>query len=387
MEYRVIEMMELCDHCLGRIFATLGHGMTNDERGKAIRVMVAMDEGLNLKDLYPGRCYLCNNIFDKIEHLANIVVKSLEGYEYSTFLIGTRIERDLLDRERILHEKYGNMGEDIGNELSREIGKAVYRITGKDVSLTEPDITVIVDPEYEHAEIHPKPIFIYGRYRKLERGIPQTRWIHGEGKSVEEYIGDVANSQFMGEKYYLHGAGREDVDVLMLGNGRPFVLEIKAPRKRNVDLQSLQDEINRVCSGKVEVSDLRYAGRETVREIKGMASRKVYILRIELENEMKKDDLEEKLKQLEGKVIYQRTPWREMRRRPDRVREKKVHSIRLVSLSGRIAEIEITADAGTYIKELAHGDEGRTSPSISEILNQKIKIESLDVVKILDRED
>ncbi|MEM4312691.1 MAG: hypothetical protein QXH95_01395 [Thermoplasmata archaeon] len=90
---------------------------------------------------------------------------------------------------------------------------------------------------------------------------------------------------------------------------------------------------------------------------------------------------------MEGKVIYQRTPFRERKRRADRIREKKIHSIKLISINGKKLEIEITADAGTYIKEFAHGDNGRTKPSISEILNQKVKIESLDVVKIIDRED
>ncbi|MGC9138357.1 MAG: tRNA pseudouridine(54/55) synthase Pus10 [Thermoplasmata archaeon] len=387
MELEIGEIKELCDHCLGRLFASLGHGLTNEERGKAIRVIYAMDHDLNISDLYPDKCELCNNIFDKIEHFADIVIKAIEGYEFNTFLIGTRNSREIVERDRIMLEKYGNRGEDIGNELSREIGKAVYKRIGKDVSFNDPDITIVVDTEYEYAEVLPKPIFIYGRYRKLERGIPQTRWIHGEGKSVEEYIGDVANSYFLGEKYYLHGAGREDVDVLMLGDGRPFVLEIKSPRKRNIDLSMLQEEINRSCSGKVEVLDLKYVKRDMVKKIKSMESRKVYMLRIELEREMNFEDLENRLKQLEGKVIYQRTPWRERHRRPDRVREKRIHSIRLVSLDGRHAEIEIISDAGTYIKELAHGDNGRTRPSISEMLDQKIKIERLDVVKILDRED
>jgi tRNA pseudouridine synthase 10 len=387
MQFEIDEIKELCDHCLGRLYASLGHGLTNEERGKAIRVIYAMEKNLNLKDLYPERCSLCNNIFEKVDHFAEIVIRAIEGYEFDTFLIGIRNNKEIIEKEKGLMEKYGNLGEDIGNELSREIGKAVYLKIGKDVSLTEPDITIIVDTDYESADVYPKPIFIYGRYRKLERGIPQTRWIHGKGMSVEEYIGEVANSYFKGEKYYLHGAGREDVDVLMLGNGRPFVLEIKSPKRRNIDLKDLQERINNEYKGKIEVEGLTYVKREMVKRIKGMESKKVYVLRIELEREMEFKDLEYKIKGLEGKIIYQRTPWRERNRRPDRIRHKRIYSVRLISLKGTHAEIEITADAGTYIKELAHGDNGRTSPSISELLDQKIKIESLDVVKILDRED
>ncbi|PIU59874.1 tRNA pseudouridine(54/55) synthase Pus10, partial [Candidatus Bathyarchaeota archaeon CG07_land_8_20_14_0_80_47_9] len=34
---RMLEKHPLCDHCLGRQFALLGHGMGNDDRGKAIK--------------------------------------------------------------------------------------------------------------------------------------------------------------------------------------------------------------------------------------------------------------------------------------------------------------------------------------------------------------
>ncbi|MGC8992323.1 MAG: tRNA pseudouridine(54/55) synthase Pus10, partial [Thermoplasmata archaeon] len=49
--------------------------------------------------------------------------------------------------------------------------------------------------------------------------------------------------------------------------------------------------------------------------------------------------------------------------------------------------LEIETDPGTYVKEFVHGDNGRTNPSISSILDQKIKIIRLDVVKILEPEE
>jgi tRNA pseudouridine synthase 10 len=33
------------------------------------------------------------------------------------------------------------------------------------------------------------------------------------------------------DEYYLHAAGREDIDVRMLGTGRPFVFEFVNPRR------------------------------------------------------------------------------------------------------------------------------------------------------------
>jgi tRNA pseudouridine synthase 10 len=45
-------------------------------------------------------------------------------------------------------------------------------------------------------------------------------------------------------------------------------------------------------------------------------------------------------------------------------------------------ELQITGESGLYIKELISGDEGRTEPNISELLDNKVKKISLDVIKI-----
>lgn len=75
-----------------------------------------------------------------------------------------------------------------------------------------------------------EPVYLQGRYLKFQRGLSQTPWVldgvrMGES-SVEESIGDIALPYFRGSSYKFHTAGREDVDVRMLGNGRPFILEV-----------------------------------------------------------------------------------------------------------------------------------------------------------------
>lgn len=44
--------------------------------------------------------------------------------------------------------------------------------------------------------------------------------------------------------------------------------------------------------------------------------------------------------------------------------------------------LDITTQAGAYIKELIHGEFGRTIPSISSIIAQDIDIIALDVIAI-----
>lgn len=40
---KMLEKYPLCDHCLGRQFAMLGHGVENDERGRAIKLVLAFE--------------------------------------------------------------------------------------------------------------------------------------------------------------------------------------------------------------------------------------------------------------------------------------------------------------------------------------------------------
>lgn len=48
----------------------------------------------------------------------------------------------------------------------------------------------------------------------------------------------------------------------------------------------------------------------------------------------------------------------------------------------KVIVLDIATQAGTYVKELIHGDFGRTSPSISSIIGQEIDIIALDVTAI-----
>ena len=44
--------------------------------------------------------------------------------------------------------------------------------------------------------------------------------------------------------------------------------------------------------------------------------------------------------------------------------------------------LDFVTQAGTYIKELVHGEFARTEPSISSLINKDIDIISLDVMNI-----
>jgi tRNA pseudouridine synthase 10 len=64
-------------------------------------------------------------------------------------------------------------------------------------------------------------------------------------------------------------------------------------------------------------------------------------------------------------------------------REKYIYDVNVKKLSLKKAEMKIRCQGGLYVKELVTGDEGRTVPSVSEILNNKAKPMKLDVLSVI----
>ncbi len=397
---RALEEHELCDRCLGRLFGKLGHGLTNEERGRAVREHLAREKGADT-------CWLCEGIFDSLEELADAVTEKTAGIEFDTFLVGTRLTPYTTNREEELWAEAGiTHGELLKSEFNRELGKILSARWGKQVEFGRPDIVVLAEPEYGNVEVEINSLFIYGRYRKLVRGIPQTHWpcrhCHGKGcehcnwtgkmyqTSVEEIVAAPVMEEMKASGEHFHGMGREDIDAVMLGTGRPFVLEVLEPKVRHVDLSALEERINSAASGKVEVSGLRYAEKGEVARIKQLAPPKTYRVSVSFAEPVDIERLKKGIAVLRGAEISQQTPKRVLHRRADRVRRRKVMEIEVLdpSESGAItsAEIEVKAQSGTYIKELMHGDGGRTVPSLAELLGVPVTVESLDVIHIHDAE-
>ena len=384
-----LDVPYMCDSCLGRQFGQLLTGMTNRERGHALRIMLAMMadaeskqseqvSGISMRNgssARPGTCWVCHGIMDRINKIAKKVAKSIK-VEYDTFVIGIRLSSELLEAEEKLWEMVGvEYCEPIKKELSREIGKAVESISGKKFSQT-PDVEAIVNLENMSIEVNVKPVFVYGEYQKLVRGISQTRW-EKYSNSVEKIIGQPFKTAFRSADYKLHAAGREDVDARCLG-WRPFVLELISPRKRRADLRKLMERIN--ASGKVRVKKLRYSDAKEMRELKAERFLKEYVAVVETERPVSRADLR-KLKSLEGKTIRQRTPLRVIHRRADKLRKRKILKISATPIDSHHFRLRVAAEAGTYIKELISGDRKRTSPSVSSIIGPAV-CKELDVVRI-----
>ncbi len=383
----------LCDRCLGRMFGKLGECMTNDVRGRMIREALA-ENGIEAP--VEEFCPLCENVFDMVGRFAEAAAEKVNEVESENFLIGTKVEPEIAKREKDIVAEHGlENAEGIKSELNREIGKIAILSIRRPVEFKNPQVVACVDTRFAEVELDIAPLFIAGRYNKFSREIPQTIWpcrvchgkgcdhCHGKGKmyptSVQEIIGDVAVEMCGGKEHFFHGMGREDIDARMLGDGRPFVLEISDPKVRNIDLEELK---RRSDNDLAAFRDLHFVKREAVERYKGAASDKVYHVHVIADGKVNKERVIEVALSFKNANIDQRTPRRVEHRRADLVRRRRIHWVKADAIGEDSFDLELETDSGTYVKEFVSGDDGRSVPSFSERLGMPCKVETLDVLAI-----
>lgn len=157
----MLEQRPLCDHCLGRQFALLGHGLENDERGRALKLAILFEaqqqsdsgnkDGVKTMKLLasngfyaPARqvlqkmhkrlskkgqdqpCFVCQGKFENIETLVETAFRRMQGYDFTTFLIGIELPTRVEEREDEFRAAFAvNYGEGLRNEFGRLIGKRI----------------------------------------------------------------------------------------------------------------------------------------------------------------------------------------------------------------------------------------------------------------------
>jgi tRNA pseudouridine synthase 10 len=397
----------LCDACLGRPFADRSYGLTNDERGRALRVSVALDDDEPFEPVDPDDCWVCEGLTATADEWAERAAEAVEGIEFETYQFGTRTPPLVEENDALLRETAGlpdDAGEPFKSEFNREVGKRFGRLTDTDVEFGRPDVQFLVDLREESVETTVHSAFVYGRYRKLARDIPQTRWpcsdCDGTGRvgrqpcdtcdgtgllyqqSVEQFVAPVVEEVMDGVEATFHGAGREDVDARMLGTGRPFVVEVAEPKRRTVDTDRLEADINAFADGAVEVEGLRLATYDMVERVKELPASKTYRAEVQFDSGVSSEELDAALSELDGATVEQYTPHRVDHRRASITRTRTVYSASGELSDARHATVEIHGEGGLYIKELVSGDEGRTDPSLAGLLGVGATVTALDVVAV-----
>jgi len=235
-------------------------------------------------------------------------------------------------------------------------------------------------------------IFFRGRYLKLSREVPQSLWvIDGERKgesSVEEIIvGSIDQSFSTAEKGAFHAEGREDIDVRMLGGGRPFVVEVKSARLLSPS-RAVEDAINKDARGVVVVRRLARCEASAMAALQRDAEnhRKTYVCVCWSERPLSAQDFQV-LESIRDVEVQQKTPLRVLHRRSLAIRPRTLHWLKAERINAHYFQARLSTQAGMYIKEFVHGDLGRTRPSLKSLLRSHVEILQLDVEGLEDETD
>ncbi len=389
--------LQLCPECFGRLVGRWGRGLSNPER--AARLLGGL--GAPAPPVADGGCPVCRGTFDRWDTWVLRVQRAAAGIEWHRFACGSRWDPELLAHEESVWLEVGTShGESMRGAFNRELGKRVQAATATEGAPDHPEVVFLADVPVGRVEVTILPFYLEGRYRKLDRTLPQTKWpcrscegrgcdrCHGTGKTYAESVEEIVAAPFLaaaesdGSRF--HGMGREDIDARMLGAGRPFVLEILHPRRRTLDLPALLAGLRLTAAGRVEVDQLVPCEAARVVQIKEASPEKSY--RVGVVGAASEAKIKEALAFVAGRAIAQRTPTRVSHRRSDLVRPKRIVEAHLVEVREGRFTLDLRAEAGTYIKEWVEGDGGRTDPNLSQLLGVPLNVEFLDVLEIHDRE-
>ncbi len=274
-----------CKRCIGRgIYSEIEKniGFTNYNE---------LHDSIKNKTVDHDECEICMGLIDNSLQVIDRLFPALNKLEFKKFLVGVKLPGNI-DNE-LLYTKYGLQVLSVKQTVANEFGIRIKDKFECEIVKEDPDITVIIDlqkkPRYD---IQIKSLYFLGKYQKLVRGIPQTKWpcsgCKGRGCfecentgqqykfTVEGIVSEPFKKLAVSNFSSFHGAGREDIDALMLGTGRPFVLEIKNPAQRSFDFTDAINSINN--TGKVRVSDVRICDKSYIKLIKSSSpdASKVY---------------------------------------------------------------------------------------------------------------
>lgn len=406
--YEALSKYPLCTRCLGRLFAGLGRGLGNEERGRAVKTLLAMElhsralrdpdklrEALAILSRSSGEpfsglyrhlygeeppaampCYVCGGRLGEIVgEWSRRVSEILRGLGARSFLLGVRPPRAFsASEEEVARSLSIPYWESVRSELRREIGKEASRLSRVKPDLEDPGVVLVIDIERSSVEASLPSLEISAKVVKLARGAGLRR--RSEAGSLEEAIlRDLGGSA---KEVRIHSPIRDTSRYRILGSGCEVLIELRSPDPRRRDLA----EISKILATGGKLYRAIVTGRGSLRTLAEASKRMKRILyRVYAVSE---DPVPESWTgEARAFRAEQRTPARLLRISGERVRIGDVELIRLLRISGRAFEILVAADPQLYIEELITGDMGRTRPSISEVLGIPLTPLEIDILGTL----
>ena len=66
---KILSKYKVCDHCLGRVFAKIESGITNQKRGLTLRKNLR-----TFKKTKVENCWLCYGLLNEIQHFVDLIL-------------------------------------------------------------------------------------------------------------------------------------------------------------------------------------------------------------------------------------------------------------------------------------------------------------------------
>ena len=368
----ILKEYDLCDNCLGRFFIS----STNLSSGKILGNKIRK----SVNSRVVTKCYICKNLFSNMVHYAKTIHNASIGYEFSTFVVGAILKQSIIERDDKLRSKFHLRGVDgIKTAVTKELGIKFARKTKTRIDHLSPDITFTINFRSGRCNVKSRSIFLYGRYSKGKRGLPQKEEscqdCKGKGcifcnnhgivsfDSIEGKIAQFLYEKFETDQVKFTWIGGEDRASLVVGNGRPFFAKLLSPKKRNIRLAK-----------KSHLGEIMILGLRKIDHIPDGSihfKSKVKLL-VATKNKISSKKLK-KLKKLVAIPI-------EITDSNNKQHEKTIHRLNYKKNSSQSFTIEIEADGGIPVKRFVDGS--KIIPSISNLLGTQCYCKKFDINQI-----
>ena len=328
-----------------------------------------------------NKCFICKDIFETLDSMLFTIYEKINTFDFKTFTLGLTLKNSYLERDDYIKSKYKLKGiQNLKFSISNELAKKIARKTKSRKKINDPDLFLQVNFKDYSCTIRSKPIFVYGRYNKKIRKIPQKlkpcKSCNGFGchncnftrleniESVESKISYFLKKKFDTNRVQINWIGGEDQSSLVLGNGRPFFAKIINPKKRNRLLRKSYD------LDAVSLSELR---KLPVQPKGSVPFKSEVSITIDTKKPITSSTLK-KLSILKNAEIMSNSKDKE-------TNLKRIYNVHYKKLGKNTFLLDLFVDGGMPIKSFVQNSD--LTPNISELLETQCLCKKLDFKNIV----
>ena len=370
---KILKNYDLCEYCTGRIISKIVGKPPSKFLGKKYLKKLGKSDHKT--------CYICKNIFDSLELVLSNIFEKSSHFDFKTFHLGITLKPSFLERDDYLKSKFKIKGiENVKFTIAKELAKKISRRTKSKRITDDPDLFIQANFKDESCILRAKPMFVYGRYNKKIRKLPQKQGLcrscNGIGchncdfkgienlQSIEGKISNLLIKKFDCNQVKINWIGGEDQSSLVLGKGRPFFAKILNPKRRNRILRKTSD-----LEG-VYLSELQ---KLSIQPKGSIPFKSKVSITIDTKKPISSTQLK-KLKILENAEIQDFS-------RDKRSIKKRIYKVGYKKLGKTSFILDLFADGGISIKSLIQPSD--IVPNVSELLDNQCECKKFDFKNIV----